>query len=243
MNEAAILAARESRTKVAQFDLIRSIEKVMLGPERRSHILSKKEKEITAYHEAGHALLASVLKYADPVHKISIISRGRAAGYTLKLPIEDRKLQSRNEFLDDIVVSLGGYITEKNIFGDVTTGPSNDLQVSTAMARDMVTKYGMSERLGAIALESNGKPIMGKLEEKIYSEKIAADIDTEVAKIMSDSYVRAEKLLNEHRPLLDIISKRLIEKETIEQAEFEQMLVANGITPKKREEAEVVVGV
>lgn len=237
MNEAAILAARENRTKVAQYDLIRSIEKVMLGPERRSHILSKKEKEITAYHEAGHALLASVLTYSDPVHKISIISRGRAGGYTLKLPIEDRKLQSRNEFLDDIVVSLGGYIAEKTVFGDVTTGPSNDLQVSSAMARDMVTKYGMSERLGAIALESNGKPIMGKLEEKEYSEKIAGEIDTEVAKIMSDSYVRAEKLLNEHRPLLDIIAKRLIETETIEKDEFEQILIANGITPKKRLEA------
>ena len=113
MNEAAILAARENRTKVAQFDLVRSIEKVMMGPERRSHILSKKEKEITAYHEAGHALVASVLPYADPIHKISIISRGRAAGYTLKLPIEDRKLQSKKEFLDDIAMSLGGYVAEK----------------------------------------------------------------------------------------------------------------------------------
>jgi cell division protease FtsH len=142
MNEGAILAARENRTKVAQFDLIRSIEKVMLGPERKSHILSDQEKEITAYHEAGHALVASVLPFADPVHKISIISRGRAAGYTLKLPLEDRKLQSRKEFLDDIAVSLGGYVAEKMIFGDLTTGPSNDLQVSTALARDMVTKYG-----------------------------------------------------------------------------------------------------
>src|SRR6185503_18259434 len=110
MNEGAILAARENRTKISQYDLIRSIEKVMLGPERRSHILSKKEKEITAYHEAGHALVASVLPNADPVHKISIISRGRAAGYTLKLPLEDRKLQSKKEFLDDIAVSLGGYV-------------------------------------------------------------------------------------------------------------------------------------
>jgi cell division protease FtsH len=122
MNEGAILAARESRTTVAQYDLIRSIEKVMLGPERKSHILSKKEKEITAYHEAGHALLSSLLPYADPVHKISIISRGRAAGYVLHLPLEDRKLQSKKEFLDDIAVSLGGYVTEKMMFGDLTTG-------------------------------------------------------------------------------------------------------------------------
>ena len=168
----AILAARENRTKVAQFDLIRSIEKVMLGPERKSHILSEQEKEITAYHEAGHALVASVLPFADPVHKISIISRGRAAGYTLKLPLEDRKLQSRKEFLDDISMSLGGYVAEKMIFGDLTTGPSNDLQVSTALARDMVTKYGMSESLGPVALEgAGGKALFGRGEkEKEYSE-------------------------------------------------------------------------
>ncbi|MEK7185406.1 MAG: ATP-dependent zinc metalloprotease FtsH, partial [Patescibacteria group bacterium] len=148
MNEAAILAAGENRNKISQYDLIRSIEKVMLGPERKSHILSKKEKELTAYHEAGHALVASVLQYADPVHKISIISRGRAAGYTLKLPLEDRKLQSKREFLDDIAMSLGGYVVEKNIFGDLTTGSSNDLQVATALARDMVTKDGMSDKIG-----------------------------------------------------------------------------------------------
>lgn len=235
MNEGAILAARENRTKISQYDLIRSIEKVMLGPERRSHILSNKEKEITAYHEAGHALVASVLPFADPVHKISIISRGRAAGYTLKLPIEDRKLQSRNEFLDDIAMSLGGYATEKIVFGDITTGPSNDLQVSTAMARDMVTKYGMSETLGPIALESSGgRPFFGKsINEKEYSEEMSAMIDKQVSKIMNDAFEKANKIINEHRSLLDAIAKRLIEKETIERDEFESMLIANGIQPKK----------
>jgi cell division protease FtsH len=238
MNEAAILAARENRTKVAQFDLVRSIEKVMLGPERRSHILSKKEKEITAYHEAGHALVASVLPYADPVHKISIISRGRAAGYTLKLPIEDRRLQSRNEFLDDIAMSLGGYVTEKMIFGDLTTGPSNDLQVSTALARDMVTKYGMSESLGPVALEgANGKALFGRgVNEKEYSEEVGALIDKEVSKIMKEAHSKAEKIITEHRSLLDIIAKRLIEKESIERDEFENILVSNGIQPKKKED-------
>jgi cell division protease FtsH len=122
----------------------------MLGPERRSHVLNKKEKEITAYHEAGHALVASVLPYADPVHKISIISRGRAAGYTLKLPLEDKKMQSKKEFLDDIAMSLGGYVAEKTVFGDITTGPSNDLQVLTGLARDMVTRYGMSDKMGTL---------------------------------------------------------------------------------------------
>ena len=238
MNEAAILAARENRTKVSQYDLVRSIEKVMLGPERRSHILSKKEKEITAYHEAGHALVASVLPHADPVHKISIISRGRAAGYTLKLPIEDRKLQSKNEFLDDIAMSLGGYVTEKIVFGDLTTGPSNDLQVSTAMARDMVTKYGMSESIGPIALESSvgSKVLFGRgVEADGYSERVGALIDEEVSKIMKEAHNRAEKIITDHRSLLDIIAKRLIEKENIEREEFDSILVANGITPKKKE--------
>lgn len=238
MNEGAILAARENRNKVSQFDLIRSIEKVMLGPERRSHILSKKEKEITAYHEAGHALVASVLPNSDPVHKISIISRGRAAGYTLKLPIEDKKLQSKNEFLDDIAMSLGGYVTEKLVFGDITTGPSNDLQVSTAMARDMVTKYGMSEKLGPIALEGQGgRALFGKgVENHDYSEKVGDIIDSEVSKIMTEAEAKALNIVTEHRPLLDIIARRLIETETIEKDEFDSILVANGIQPKKKEE-------
>src|SRR3989344_1420661 len=143
MNEGAILAARENRKKVFQFDLIRAIEKVMLGPERKSHLLSKKEKEITAYHEAGHAIVASVLPYADPVHKVSIIARGNAGGYTLKLPLEEKRLQSKKEFIDDIAMSLGGYVAEKMIFGDITTGPSSDLQVATNLARAMVTRWGM----------------------------------------------------------------------------------------------------
>jgi len=240
MNEGAILAAREGRQKVSQFDLIRSIEKVMMGPERKSHILSSKEKEITAYHEAGHALVSSVLPYADPVHKISIISRGRAAGYTLHLPFEDRKLQSKKEFLDDIAVSLGGYVTEKNVFGDLTTGPSNDLQVSTALARDMVTKYGMSEKFGPVALEGEGgRAMFGKgVDDKEYSDKINAQIDEEVSEIMNSNMRRAEKIIVENRKALDAIAKKLIETETIEREEFEKILVANGIMPKKKEDIE-----
>lgn len=240
MNEGAILAARENRTKVAQFDLIRSIEKVMLGPERRSHLLSKKEKEITAYHEAGHAVVSSLLPYADPVHKISIISRGRAAGYTLKLPLEDRKLQSKNEFLDDIAVSLAGYATEKAIFGDVTTGPSNDLQVSSALARSMVTRFGMSDALGTIAFNSDGgRTMFGQtIEEKDYSETVAAQIDVEVKRIIDDAYARAEKIITEKRALLDVVAKRLIEVETIEQAEYEQIIVAHGVELKKKRDIE-----
>jgi len=243
MNEGAILAARESRQKVSQFDLIRSIEKVLLGPERRSHILSKKEKELTAYHEAGHAILASVLPHADPVHKISIISRGRAAGYVLKLPIEDKKLQSKKEFIDDITVALGGYVVEKTIFNDLTTGPSHDLQVSTALARDMVTKYGMSEKIGPIALENMaGRPIFGMgTEDKEYSQEVGAKIDAEVSKIMNEAMKKAEELIKEHRKVLDIIAKRLIVTETIEQKEFNELLVANGITPKTKKEVENMI--
>lgn len=236
MNEGAILAARENRTKVAQFDLIRAIEKVMLGPERKSHLLSKKEKEITAYHEAGHALVASVLPFADPVHKISIISRGRAAGYTLHLPLEDRKMQSKREFLDDIAVSLGGYVVEKMMFNDVTTGPSNDLQVSTALARDMVTKYGMSEKIGVLALESSGgRAMFGKgVEDNGYSEKISADIDSEVARIMDEGYKKAENIVTTHKAALDAIAQRLVEVETIEREEYENIIIAHGIQPKKK---------
>jgi len=240
MNEGAILAARETRTKVSQYDLIRAIEKVMLGPERRSHLLSKKEKEITAYHEAGHALVSSVLPYADPVHKISIISRGRAAGYTLKLPLEDRKLQSKKEFLDDIAVSLGGYVVEQMIFGDITTGPSNDLQVSTALARDMVTKYGMSEKIGPVALESSGGQVLfGRgVGEQDYSERVSAEIDGEVSRIINEGMKKAGDILIKHRAALDAISAKLIEVETIERDEYEKLIIAHGIMPKQKKDIE-----
>jgi cell division protease FtsH len=230
MNEGAILAARENRKEITQYDLIRSIEKVMLGPERKSHLLSKREKELTAYHEAGHALVSSVLEYADPVHKISIISRGRAAGYTLKLPFDDKKMQSKKQFLDDIAGTLGGYVAEEMLFDDVTTGPSNDLMVITALARDMVSRYGMSDKLGPIAFGER------QLGNEPYSEKVAAEIDAEVSRIISDAKARAADVLKQHRGALDSIAHALIEKETIERDEFEKLLVLNGITPKKREE-------
>jgi cell division protease FtsH len=208
----------------------------MLGPERQSHILSKKEKELTAYHEAGHALVASVLPYADPVHKISIISRGRAAGYTLHLPIEDRKMQSKKEFLDDIAVTLGGYVTEKMIYGDLTTGPSNDLQVVTGLARDMVTRFGMSDVIGPVALYSGGgRAMFGKgVEDGDFSEKIGAIVDEEVKKIIEQGIKRADEVIHKYRDALDAIAKRLIEKENIEQEEYESIIISHGIQPKKK---------
>lgn len=240
MNEGAILAAREDRKKVSQFDLIRSIEKVMMGPERKSHLLNKKEKEITAYHEAGHALVASILQYADPVHKISIISRGRAAGYTLKLPDEDTKMQSKKEFLDDIAVSLGGYVAEQEVFDDLTTGPSNDLQVAAALARDMVTKYGMSSDLGPLALEGDGgRTLFGRgVSDKEYSEVVSAKIDAEVHKIIDGGHKRATEIILKHRTLLDAIAAKLVEVETLERDEFEKVLIAGGVVPKKKKDIE-----
>ncbi len=230
MNEAAILAAREKRKQVGQFDLIRSIEKVMLGPERKSHVLSKYEREVTAYHEVGHALVASVLPYADPVQKISIISRGRAAGYTLKLPDQDRRMHTKNEFLDDIAMTLGGYVTEEMIFGDLSTGPSNDLQVVANIARDMVTKYGMSA-LGPIALEGTGGRLIGGgvSEDRGFSPQVAKQIDDEVMKIIEGGKEKAREILTTYRTALDTISKRLVEVETLERPEYEALLKEAGV--------------
>ena len=238
MNEGAILAAREDRKKIAQFDLIRSIEKVMMGPERKSHLLSKEEKRITAYHEAGHALVASVLPNADPVHKVSIVSRGHAGGYTLKLPLEEKRLQSKREFLDDIAMSLGGYVAEETVFGDITTGPSNDLQVATNLARAMVTRWGMSDEIGPIALESDGgRTMFGQgVTDKDYSERVSGLIDSEVSKIMNNAFATARQVITEKRKVLDVIANKLIEVETLEQKEYNDLLIANGITPKTKEE-------
>ncbi|MES2225658.1 MAG: ATP-dependent zinc metalloprotease FtsH [Patescibacteria group bacterium] len=234
MNEGAILAARESRTQITQYDLIRSIEKVMLGPERKSHLMSKKQKRLTAYHEVGHALVSSVLPNADPVHKISIISRGRAAGYTLKLPFEDTKLQSKKEFLDDIAGTLGGYVAEELVFGDVTTGPSNDLAVITALARDMVSRYGMSDRVGPVAFATDQN-----YRNETYSQDIAAKIDGEVTRIIEEAKERAREVLTTHRTALDSIAEALVISETMEREEFEKHLIANGIMPKKRDEEDL----
>ncbi len=231
MNESAILAAREERKKVGQFDLIRSIEKVMLGPERKSHVMSRYEKEVTAYHEVGHALVASALPYADPVQKISIISRGRAAGYTLKLPDQDRRMHTKKEFMDDIAMTLGGYVTEEMIFGDLSTGPSNDLQVIANLARDMVTKYGMSDELGPVALEGTGGRMIGggMSENRGYSADVAKAIDLEVAKIIKHGKDTAREILTKYRPALEKISKRLLEVETMEREEYEALLKQEGV--------------
>lgn len=236
MNEAAIFAARHNRKTVSQADVLEAIEKVMIGPERKSHLHTKREREIVAYHESGHAILASVLPNADPVHKVTIIPRGSAGGYTMHIPVEERKLENRAQFLDDITVSLGGYAVEKMIFGDVTTGPSNDLQVSTKLARNMVTKWGMSDALGPIAYEGNGRSMFGEgVGSRDYSEDIERKIDDEVSKIMKSSLVRAEETLLKYRELLDTMAKKLLEVETLEQDEYNKLIQSFGIVPKIKE--------
>ncbi len=226
LNEAAILAARKNRKTVTMGDCIEAIEKVMLGPERRSFILSDKEKRITAYHEAGHALVAHETPGADPVHKISIISRGRAAGYTLKLPTEDRKLHSKKEFVADLAVMLGGYVTEQEVFKDLTTGASNDLQQATRLARQLVTKYGMSDKLGPQTFgEKEEFVFLGRdiSEHRDYSEKVAQSIDAEVARFLDEARVTAKSVITKQREQLDRIVNELIKKETLEREQFEAL--------------------
>ncbi len=226
INEGAILAARRNRPKIKQIDFLESIEKVLLGPERKSHIFSKKEKEISAFHEVGHALVSSFLQKTIPVRKISIISRRSVGGYTLKMPKEDIKLMKKSEFLSEISILLGGYCAEKLIFGEMTSGSSNDLEKASMMARKLVREYGMSS-LGPIAFgKKDDLVFLGKelSEKNSYSEKVAAKIDEEVAKIIKEAEEKTTKLLTRKKTLLKKITAVLIEKETIEREEFEKLI-------------------
>ncbi|HVY67606.1 MAG TPA: cell division protein FtsH, partial [Patescibacteria group bacterium] len=223
INEGAILTARRNKKEIGEAELKESIEKVMLGPERKSHILSVKEKEITAYHEGGHALVGTVLLFSDPVHKVSIISRGRAAGYTMKLPSEDKHLQTKQSFLDEIAALLGGYAAEKLVFGELTTGASNDLKVATNMARKLVMNYGMSEEVGPVVLGDQHEMVfLGReiSEQRNYSEAVAKLIDEEVGRIMRQGFERATGALKQYRAYLDTIAQRLVKDETLEQEQF-----------------------
>lgn len=223
LNEAAIRAAMDDRQTVTQTDILESIEKVMLGPERKSRVISDEEQKITAYHEAGHALVAHMLPEADPVHKVSIISRGAAGGYTLKLPDEDRRLQKRSQFLDDMAVMLGGYVAEQEVFGDLTTGASSDLKKCTKTARKMVTRYGMSDLGPMIFGESDEMVFLGKEihENRNYSEKTAEAIDKEIRSMILEAKKKAQKIMRDEREYLDKIVDRLMDHETIEKDEFE----------------------
>jgi cell division protease FtsH len=232
VNEAAILAARRNKKTISITELTESIEKVILGPERRSKVISQKEKEIIAYHEGGHALVAAMLPYADPVQKVSIISRGHAGGYTLSVPTEDRGLHSYRYFLDELATFLGGYASEKLIFNDVTTGPSNDLERATQMARSIVTRYGMST-LGPRTFGKKEELVfLGREmhEERNYSEKTAQEIDQEVSRFVSEAYDRARSILVDKKDILKKIADALLEMENLEKADFDAIV---GIAPAK----------
>jgi len=234
-NEAALLAARRNKTKIFQEEFLESIDKVLLGPERKSHVLSKKEKQIAAFHEAGHALVSASLPGTEPIRKISIISRGMAAGYTLKMPSEDKRMRNKKEFLAEIATLLGGYVAERLIFGQVTTGASNDLKKASDIARSIVKEYGMSS-LGPISFgEKEELVFLGKeiSEERNYSEQVAAKIDKEVEKIIKDAQVQAEKVLLKRKKLLEKIARTLIEKETIEKEEFERLVNGDKLVIRK----------
>ena len=227
VNEAAIAAARQDKKEVDMLNLISSIEKVLLGPERKSHILSTDEKKIAAYHEAGHALVTASLPHTDPVRKVSIIARGQAAGYTLKLPEFDKHLHTKTEFVEELSVLLAGYYAEILVFNEITTGAGNDLEKATDLARRLVMRYGMSEKLGPRTFgETEDLIFLGKeiTTEKNYSEKMAQEIDKEVHDFISNAAKAGQKILADKRALLDKIANRLIEKETIEKEEFEKLM-------------------
>jgi len=233
VNESAILSARRNKHKIGNLELTESIEKVILGPERKSRVIDKDEKSIIAYHEAGHAIIGAILPNADPIQKVSIISRGQAGGYTLSAPEKDRRLLSKNYFIDELSVLLGGYVSEQMAFGVVTTGASNDLERATRMARNMVTRYGMSE-LGPRTFGHKEEMVfLGKelSEEKNYSEKTAEDIDKQVSQFIHEAYIVAEKLLTEKKEILDKLVAYLVEKEIIEQEEFNKLV---GIAPRTK---------
>jgi len=226
VNEAAILAARRNRHQIFQKELLESIEKVLLGPERKSHVLSKKEKEIAAFHEAGHALVSASLSGTEPIRKISIVSRGMAAGYTIKMPMEDKRLKTKSEFLAELATLLGGYCAEKIKFGEMTTGAANDLEKASQLARKLVKEYGMSS-LGPISFgEKEELVFLGKeiSEQRNYSEKVAAQIDEEVEEFIKEAEIQAKRILIKKKSLLEKIAKTLIEKETIEREEFEELI-------------------
>lgn len=229
LNEAAILAARRNRQSIIQADLTEAVEKVMLGPERKSKLLSPKEKEVTAYHEAGHALVAASVPHSDPVHKISIISRGRAGGYTMKLPSEDKSLRTKSEFEAELAVLLGGYTAEQLIFKELTTGASNDLKNASDLARKMVTQYGMSEKLGPVTYGHEHENIFMGRElsyERNYSDALAQRIDEEVLALVNKAMRTAKETLAKRLNKLHSVAQELISKETLEQKDFYALIGA-----------------
>ncbi len=226
-NEAALLAARHNKEAVEEKDLEAAIERVIMGPEKKSRVMSKREKELTAIHEAGHAILSLLIPEVDPVTKVSIIPRGMAGGYTLTPPREDKGYHSKGELFGDITVALGGRVSEELNFGDITTGAARDLEAATQIARQMVCDYGMSERLGNITLgKGHGPVFLGRdlIEEKNYSDETASIIDEEIKHIIDECYSRAKKLIQENQEKLKLLANTLLEKEVLSGEEIKRML-------------------
>lgn len=238
VNEAALLAARREKTKIHMVDFEDSIDRVIAGPERKSRLISEKEKEMVAFHEVGHAIVLELLPLADPVHKISVLPRGMALGYTMQLPTQDKYLTTKSELLESVAGLLGGRVAEQMVFNELTTGAQNDLDRATEIARSMVCEFGMSETLGPLTLgKRHGNPFLGRdlMEDRNYSEEIAMSIDKEVRKIIEAGYQRAKQILTDNRDKMDQIVKFLLEKETLERVEFEA-LMADAKVPHKGEQ-------
>jgi cell division protease FtsH len=227
VNEAALLAARNGKREITQVELEEGIMRVIAGPEKKTRVMGEKERLITAYHEMGHAIVGHYLEHSDPVHKISIISRGQALGYTISMPQEDKFLTTRAELKDTMAMTLGGRAAEEIVFGEITTGASNDLEKVTATAKQMVMRFGMSERLGPRVFgHDHGQPFLGRefSSEPDYSDEIAREIDDEIRRIVESAHQRAKDLLAEHRASLTTISEILLKRETIEKEEFVALL-------------------
>jgi cell division protease FtsH len=233
VNEAAILAARRNRRSIGMDELQEAIERVIAGPERRSRIMSPREKEIIAYHEAGHAVVMHYLPHHDPVHKVTIVPRGMAGGYTMPLPVEETNLKTRDKFRDELAALLGGRVAEELRFGDITTGASNDLERVANMSRTMVTQWGMSERLGPIQYGEREEMVFlgrGISESRNYSDRIAQEIDEEVRRLVDEAYERTHQILATHRDKLDAVAIRLLEIETLYAPEFEAIMRGENAT-------------
>ncbi len=227
VNEGALLAARHGKKQIEMVELEEAIDRVIAGPERRTRIISEKEKEIIAYHEAGHALVGHILPHTHPVHKISIIPRGRALGYTLTLPTEDRYLVTKSELMDELAMLLGGRVAEELVFGDVTTGAQDDLERTTKISRRMICEYGMSEKLGPLTLgQKQDTVFLGRdfSTQPDYSQEIAFEIDKEVRRIVDEAFAKARDILSKNHKKLDKIVKTLMEKETLEKEELGALL-------------------
>ena len=240
VNEAALLAARRDKKKIYMQELEEAIERVMAGPERKSHIMNDEEKRLTAYHEGGHTLVGMMLKHADPVHKVTIIPRGRAGGYTLMLPKEDRNYATKSELLDKLKVAMGGRVAEEIVLKEISTGASQDIQQATRMVRGMVMQYGMSDVLGPVAYgeSQNHQVFLGRdfHQERNYSEEVASEIDKEVRKYLEDAYEACRKIITENRDKLELIAQALMERETLTAKQLEELLETGKISEEETKE-------